>query len=66
MKNFIFFNSLLKRSMMGKKYLHDSTKVKYKSVVPIYPPPGDDLKIPENMTSKDFLAKIGYGCDQYA
>lgn len=44
------------------KYEHLSTTMRRTSLRKVYPPPGYNLQIPEDWTTKKFLDKIGMGC----
>jgi len=41
--NIIVSRFITKSIRRGKRYLTDETYPKFKSIKPIYPPPGDDL-----------------------
>jgi hypothetical protein len=59
------FRSLFKILLKGKKYKHESTRVNFRVIKPIYPPPGDNLQIPDWPVST-FLEKIGMGCEKFS
>ena len=40
-------------------------KIKYRTCIPMYPPPGFGLKVPE-WEPEYFLLRIGGGCSEYA
>jgi hypothetical protein len=44
-----------------KKYLHDSSKIHFKNIIPCFPPPGNNIIFP-NWDVKYFLERIGMGC----
>ncbi len=37
---------LFKTVKYFKKYVHNSGKIHFKNIIPIYPPPGNNLQLP--------------------
>lgn len=56
--------SLLKKVIRTKKHTFTDSKMRFRSVKPIYPPPGENLKIP-NWSVEKFFDKIGFGSKEY-
>lgn len=48
-----------------KKYEHNDPKLRFKKVKPIYPPPGNNLILPDWEVNK-FFDKLGYGLKEYS
>ena len=56
--------SLLKKITRTKKYTFEDSKMRFRSIKPIFPPPGENLQIP-NWSVEKFFSKIGYGSKEY-
>ena len=56
--------TLIKNIIRTKKYTYTDSKMRFNSVRPIYPPPGDNLVIPD-WTVEKFFDKIGFGSKEY-
>ena len=55
---------LFKSLQRFKTYEHSDPKVKFKSIKAIYPPPGNNLVVPEWEVEK-FFNKLGYGLNEF-
>lgn len=56
----------LLRRTFATGYEHSSTTLKRRTIKKIYPPPGDNLVIPEDWNVQKFLDRIGMGCVEHA
>lgn len=48
-----------------KKYEHNDPKLRFNNIKAIYPPPGNNLIIPDWEVNK-FFDKLGYGLKEYS
>ena len=64
--NVLFYQSARLVGKTESPHKYKTPKLKMKSVNPIYPPPGMNLKLPENLDVNTFFRQIGGDCEEYA